>query len=143
LFGRRKRGTSEFFVVPVTSRDEGTLHLLILKYIKLHTIIYSDSFSVYVNNRTRPKTSKLEKYGYIHFFVNHKIEFISSLCPEVHTNTVESMWKDIKTFLKKMRNTSKFMFAITRYYFAKQISKEVQLDILIKNLHKQEFYNSN
>ena len=96
LFGIRKRGTSNFIVVPVQKRDIETLHSLILKHIKINSKVYSDCYSVYVNNNASPKTSKLKQYGYIHYFVNHRVEFVSALINTIHTNTIESLWKEIK-----------------------------------------------
>lgn len=140
LFGMRQRGTSAFIVVPVRERDKGTLQLLILKHIKVGSKIYSDCYSVYVNNRVTPKTSHLQKYGYIHAFVNHKVEFVSAIFNTVHTNTIESLWKEIKNYLRKTRSTSKFLFSIYRYYFTKQLSRDIQIEILIKYLHKENHF---
>jgi len=138
LFGMRKRGSSTFIVVPVTERDKGTLELLILKHIKIYSKIYSDCYSVYVNNRVTPKTSNLQKYGYIHCFVNHKVEFVSALVETIHTNTIESLWKEIKTYLRKTRGTKKFLFYIYRFYFTKQLNKNDQIEILVKHLQNEK-----
>jgi len=140
LFGMRQRGTSAFIVIPIRERDKGTLELLILKHIKISSKIYSDCYSVYVNNRVTPKTSNLQKYGYIHAFVNHRVEFVSAMFNTIHTNTIESLWKEIKNFLRKTRCTSKFLFSIYRYYFTKELSKTMQFEILIKYLHKENHF---
>ena len=138
LFGMKKRGSLDFVVVPVQKRDEITLNSLILKHINISSTIYSDSYSVYVNNFSFPKTSKLIPYGYAHIFVNHKIEFVSAFFKSCHTNTVERLWLEIKTYLKKMRCTSKYMYSIYRYYYIKNLSKELQFTILVKALHNQQ-----
>jgi len=138
LFGMRKRGTSQFIVFPVQERDQKTLEWFILKHIRIHSTIYSDCYSVYVNNRTFPKKSKLKDFGYIHKFVNHKIQFVSTLFEEIHTNTVECLWKEIKNYLKKSRSTSKYLFSIYRYYFTKQIPKNVQIQMLLENLQNED-----
>jgi len=88
IFGLRKRGTSHFIITPVEERDRGTLEALILKHIKICSRVYSDCYSVYVNNRTTPKKSHLIKYGYTHYFVNHKVEFVSAVLSTIHTNTI-------------------------------------------------------
>ena len=137
LFGMRKRGSSIFIIIFVKERDKGTLVTLILNHIKVNSKIYSDCYSVYVNNRVTPKTSHLKNYGYIHYFVNHKVEFVSALLDAIHTNTIESLWKEIKTYLRKTRSTKKFLFYIYRYYFTKQLTKNDQVQILVRNLQKE------
>ena len=120
LFGLKKRGSSEFVVHPVLKRDSANIIPLILKHAKVTSTIYSDCYSVYVNNNITPKSSNLIQYGYGHLFVNHKKEFVSALLNTVHTNSVERLWGEIKGYLKKMRSTKKFMFYIYGYYFAKK-----------------------
>ena len=134
LFGMRKRNSSDFIVFPVEKRDMATLHFLILKHIETNSTIYTDCFSVYVNNRVIPKTSHLERYGYTHLYVNHKIEFVSSIFNDVHTNSIESLWKELRTYLTKMYSTDEFMFTITRYFFTKNFPKDKQFQILMKKL---------
>lgn len=139
LFGMRQRNSSNFLVFPVEERNKETLIPLIIKHIEIYSTIYSDSFSVYVNNRTTPKKSHLNQYGYIHKFVNHKIEFVNKLFQSIHTNTIESLWKEIKNYLRKSRSTNKYLFIIYRYYFTKEISKEIQLELLINCLQTESF----
>jgi len=62
LFGAKQRNSSKFFLIPLKNRKEETLIPLIRKHIKIGATIYSDSFSVYVNNKT--KQSKLQKYSF-------------------------------------------------------------------------------
>jgi hypothetical protein len=99
LFGMRKRNSPNFLIIPMTSREESTIHLTILKHVKRYSKIYTDSFAAYVNNHT--KLSKLIQYDYNHVFVNHRIEFVSSLFSEIHTNRIENLWKLVKGDLKK------------------------------------------
>lgn len=101
LFGMIQRETRQFIIVPVVSRDEKTLLPIILKHIKLGSTIYSDCFSTYLNNRVFPKESKLEKYGFHHQWINHQVEFVSSLFSHIHTNTIERLWLSIKTDFRK------------------------------------------
>ena len=139
LFGLKKRGSTEFVVYPVMKRDSANIIPLILKHVDIKAIIYSDCYSVYVNNNTTPKSSNLIQYGYGHLYVNHKKEFVSALLNTVHTNTVERLWGEIKGYLKKMRSTKRFMFYIYRYYFAKNLTKENQFVILIKILYTEKY----
>jgi len=132
LFGAKQRKSSNFFLIPLKNRKEENLIPIIRKHIKLGTTIYTDSFSVYVNNHQ--KISKLEKYGFSHYFINHKLEFVSQVAIDIHTNSIESLWNDVKCDLKKSRNTSKYMFTIARYYFRKTLKKEDQIRLLMKKI---------
>jgi len=60
----RNRNKSSFIILPVYCRTKETLIPIIEKYITKGSIIYSDSFSVYVNNYTKPKSSHLTSLGY-------------------------------------------------------------------------------
>jgi hypothetical protein len=75
----------------------------ILQHIKVGQI-YTDS-----NNYTTPKQCKLTQFGYYHLFVNHKVEFVSSLFDEINTNSIESLWKNFKSEIRKSRTTSKYI----------------------------------
>jgi len=110
LFGLINRDTREYIMIPMISRDEVSIHLAIIKSVKLKSKIYSDSYCAYVNNYT--KESKLMPYGYVHEFVCHKNEFVSKLFREIHTNNIENLWKIVKQDIKKSRITSKYVFSL-------------------------------
>ena len=130
VFGIKKRQSSQIIIIPVASRDEATLTSIILKFIKIGSHIYSDSFSVYVNNHTFPKKSKLEKWGHIHQYVNHRIEFVYEIFEEIHTNGIESLWKDMKWEFKKSKTVVNYLPLIGRFYFQKLSTKEQQNQVL-------------
>ena len=60
LFGMKQRNSSKFLLIPLKDRKEDTLIPIIKRHVKVGSNIYSDSFSVYVNNKT--KESKLQRY---------------------------------------------------------------------------------
>jgi len=133
LFGIKQRKSKKFFIIPLKERTESVLIPLMRKHIKIYSTIYSDSFAVYVNNKR--KESKLAKYGFIHKFINHKIEFVSQISQEIHTNSIESLWNQIKKDLKKTRTTaSKYKLTIARFYFRKMLSYEQQLKLITSKL---------
>ena len=135
LFGMKDRITKEFLIVPLTSRKEDVLISLIRRFIKIGTQIYSDSFSSYVNNRRNPKESKLLQYNYPHEFVVHKIEFVSSNFPDVHTNSIEGLWKDFKNFYKKINTKTKYIYSIARFHFHKELENQEQFKYLVGGLN--------
>ena len=89
-----------------------------------------------MNNRTFPKKSKLSKYNYIHKYVNHKKEFVSSLFSRTHTNTIENIWKQIKQEIRRQKFSIHYTAAIARFYLSKTKTKEEQIQILIKGLRR-------
>ena len=82
LIGFRERGLKRFLIFPTESRREEIFIPLLQKHVKLYSTIYTDCFSVYVNNSRFLPESKLKNYGYMHKFVNHKIMFVINLFPE-------------------------------------------------------------
>jgi len=121
LFGICERNTKRFLIFPVSSRDETNLLKIIFKFIKIGT-----------------KKSKLSNYDYIHTYVNHKIEFVSSLFSKTHTNSVENLWKQVKLEIRKQKISVNYIPAIARFYFSKSKSKEEQITILIKGLQRND-----
>lgn len=139
IFGIKKRDSKAkaFVIVPVESRDCATLLPYILKHIKLGTTIYTDSYTVYVNNNKFPRESKLDPYGYPHLFVNHRIQFVSPICKKIHTNGIESLWSDVKKDLRKMNLIKVYSLGIARYFFHKTLKEEEQIQILLKGLQNK------
>jgi len=138
LFGLCQRKVKKFIIIPVTSHEETNLLRLIFKFVKIGSIIYSDCFSCYVNNNVFPKKSKLANYDYIHKYVNHKTEFVSSLFSTTHTNTIENLWKQIKQEIRRQKISRHYLPAIARFYISKNKSKEEQMKILIKGLQRND-----
>ena len=46
---------------------------LIIKHVKPGGVIYTDCFSIYVNNQIYPRESYLESLGFIHFAIDHSL----------------------------------------------------------------------
>ena len=109
LFGIKDRISKASLIVPLHSRLEEIILQLIRRFTKIGIQIFSDSFASYVNNRRNAKESKLIQYGYSHEFVVHKIEFVSCF-PDIHTNSIEGLWKDFKNFYKKLNNKTKYIY---------------------------------
>ena len=124
LFGLKERKTKEFIVVPVKSRDEATLIKILLRHARVKSTIYSDCYSVYVNNHTFPKKSKIMTYGCCHHFVNHRIEFINQIFDDIHTNGIESLWSELKNFIRQTNTKTLYFLTIARFYFHKTLSQE-------------------
>ena len=70
---------------------------LVPRFVKPGGWIYSDKLRAYRSN--------LSALGYKHFALNHSSnppEFVHPSCPEVHTQTIESVWSDMRTHFRAM-----------------------------------------
>lgn len=122
LFGGIERESGKRFVVPLIDenfdplpRSRDVLIPLIQKYILPGSIIYSDCWSSY---------NKISDYGYVHGTVNHKLKFINPENTEIHTQTVERLWRDVKEYIKKPGIRPHFFKQyLARYLFIKSYSR--------------------
>jgi transposase-like protein len=137
LFGLIERTTKRFILFPVSNREESTLTPIIIKYVKRRSIIYSDSFSSYVNTRTKPKRSKLSQYGFIHFFVNHSTRFVSKTNPYIHTNTIENLWGLLKREISNDGIRVHYYAAVARFFFFRTYEDIERRKILLDGIQNQ------
>jgi len=75
-------------------------------------------------------------YQYLHSYVNHSIEFVSPVFSEFHTNSIESLWKDVKYELKRSKIKKYYTFFIAKFYFMKSVKKDEQIKIIATALKK-------
>ena len=68
--------------------------------------------------------------------------FVNSFFPEIHTNTVERLWKSVKEHIKKHKIRSLFKLCVGRFFFSKILQEEEQLKYLIESL-QNEYINYN
>jgi len=135
LLGMIERKSKEFIIIPINSRNEFCLIMKMLKFIDCNSTIYTDCYSVYVNNRKFPKESRLVSYGYNNHWIDHSIEFVSSEFQHIHTNTIERLWRTIKTDLREKKITLGYFKAIGRLYFHKTLIREEQLKFICNKIH--------
>ena len=106
--------------------------------IRYKSRIYTDWFSVHVNCRNTIFESKLMHFGYVHRFVDHKIEFVCALFPNIYTNTVERLWRTIKDFIKYHNPKKLYLLSIGRFCFNNLFDKSQQLLYLATYSYKNE-----
>ena len=73
VVGIIERSSGKFVLYTMKKRKKWLVLCLILKHVKLGTRIYSDCFSIYINNNTIPKQSYLDDLGYDHLSIDHSI----------------------------------------------------------------------
>jgi len=115
-------GIEKLFLVPLVDplsrkRDAETLIPLINKYILPGSVIVSDGWSAY---RT------ISKHGYEHQVINHTEHFVDPENPEIHTQNIERLWRDVKEWSKRPGNRQEFYKQyLARYLFLHQYKPEV------------------
>ena len=98
VFGMVEQDTGRSLVFRVPDRQRETLVTrLVRECVEPGTVIISDKFLPYFN---------LNDVGYIHLMVNHS-ENIVDPYTEVHSNTIEGLWSQVKRKLKAMNGTTK------------------------------------
>lgn len=108
LVGGIERGSKRKFVIPVRDRTADTLIPLIQQHVLPGTTIYTDCWKSY---------SKLCEVGYTHQVVNHSENFVDP-CTGVHTQNIERLWKDIKSWVLRSGNRKEhYEQYLARYLF--------------------------
>ena len=116
IIGFKERSSKKFLILPVESRDQDAFLPLLLKHSKTDSTIYTDCFSVYINNRTLPLEFKLHKWGYKHYFIDHSYSFVNAIFSNTHTNTVERLWRSLKDHVKYYQPRRLYEDCIGRFF---------------------------
>jgi transposase-like protein len=103
VFGGICRETRQVFMMQVRNRQADTLLPIINSHVLPGSRIISDGFASY--------NSLTERYDYFsHSVVIHDQFFIHPGDNDIHTQSVESMWNDFKSYIKRMRGTRHSLF---------------------------------
>ena len=92
-------------------------------------IIYSDCWIAYVNNRIS-KSLHLTQFGYIHFYMDHSIQFVSSFSNFIHINTVERLWRTINRFVRIFNKKVFINEYLAKTYLNLTMDKDQQFKLL-------------
>jgi len=117
LIGFKERNSQRFLIFPTDDKGSSVFIPLLIVHVKLKSTIYTDGFSVYVNTRKFPHESKLQEFGFVHHFNEHKISFVNELFKEIHTNTIERLWRTLKTHIRKHQTRKLYLLCIGRFFF--------------------------
>jgi hypothetical protein len=112
--GRRRRGTwvvglveratGKCWLEIVLRRDAATLEQIILAHVLPGTVVMTDAWGGYVN------VPRLNNGVYMHEVVVHAQNFVDPHRPDVHTQTIEGMWMQVKRKLRYQSGTSRDLF---------------------------------
>ena len=100
IFWMYDRTTKKLRMVrcPDNKRDTSNLIPIITSNIAAGSLIMSDQWSVYWNNKN--SRSHLTQYGYKHQTVNHSENFVDPMTG-ANTQTIECYWHHLKTSMRK------------------------------------------
>ena len=102
-FGMVERESGRLIVELVDKRDSKTLIPIIQKWVHVNTsCIISDEWKSY---------NQLKKLKYNYEKVNHSKNFVSKENPQVHTQTIENRWGQLKSLLSKRGRISRTKFS--------------------------------
>lgn len=101
MFGGICRETKERFAVIVADRTSATLIKAIEMYIEKGTHIISDGWAAYRQLADHP--------DYLFNWVNHKENFVDPMNDQIHTQTIERMWRPFKDQNRKRHGTHRTM----------------------------------
>ena len=96
VFGMVERGTGNCWLEIVPRRNAATLEPIMINHLLPGTVVMSDAWGGYVNVGT------MNNGVYMHEVVVHAHNFVDPLRPDVHTQSIEGLWMQVK----RSRNTS-------------------------------------
>ena len=134
LIGIKCRVTKRFVLYPTRFRDRNLVLRILQRHVQPNAVVFTDCFSMYVNNRTSPKQSHLSQYGYLHIFINHKRHFVSHINNSIHTNTIERVWGSLKKFIRLFNPRFFVCLCLTKYHFCEVYDEEARERIIFLEL---------
>ena len=107
IFGGIERVSKKKFAVPVVKRDKIHLYPEIHQWIKPGSVVYCDKWKAY---------DKLDEEGYLMGGrINHSEYFVDPENSAVHTQNIERMWKDVKSWVLSQRGGGTVRKHATQY----------------------------
>jgi hypothetical protein len=134
IFGIKCRTTKRFILYILRSRKRSEIVPIILRHVASGAWIYSDCFGAYINTRT--KESFLEPFGYTHLYINHSLHFVNPLISSIHTNTIERLWRDARSYMRLRQPRVFFNEYLATYYFFQSQSKRDQEEIIMQYIRR-------
>jgi IS1 family transposase len=128
VIGCVSRATKRLAVCLVRRRDANTCLRFVSDNVARGSNVVTDGWRGY---------RRLVTLGYNHFWVDHSREFVNREDPNIHTNTIESMWSVLKRNLPNFRTFEDY----EKYIFWWTVEKN--LSLLSPNAKFQYFLSLN
>ena len=123
LFGGINRNNkNDVFIQEVQDRKKATLLTEIKNNISDGTTIISDGWPAY-----KSIVRDLGHHNFQHFVVNHKKNFVDKMNTNIHTQNIESLWSELRRFLKKYGTNIRRN--LSGYVIEFQVRRELKDDI--------------
>ena len=131
--GGISRETKKLFVDLTIHRDMINLDNILVKYVELDTLIFTDHWKGYLN---------VSNIGYLHERVNHSRNFLNPRDKSIHTQSIESQWAQLKKYVKSRgKNIKKNLkYYIEEYKFFKNSENPFE-DLLLGSSRLSSFKN--
>ena len=105
VVGLVERGTGRCWMEVVVRRDAPTLERIITNHVLPGTTVVTDAWRGYQN------VAQINNGVYDHAVIVHAREFVDSVDPDIHTETIEGLWMLAKRKLRYQSGTSRGLFA--------------------------------
>jgi len=105
VVGLVERASGRCWMEVVVRRDARTLERIISNHVLPGTTIITDAWRGYQN------VAQLNNGVYDHAVIVHAHEFVDSVDPDIHTETIEGLWMQAKRKLRYQSGTSSGLFA--------------------------------
>ena len=119
FWGAIERKTGKAIVEMIPNRTETILSAKIWKYVKEESLIITDELKSY---QPHPRF-----FG--HATVNHSKEFVRTGCRAIHTNSIESLWRQLKRRINHACNGVKLEHIqdyINEYFYTKNYDQNLK-----------------
>lgn len=120
VIGGISRMTKQCFAIRVPNRRIEVIDWVVETFVEPGSIIHTDQARVYQNLKRR-----FHDLYEVHR-VNHKENFVHPEDPEVHTQTIESMWSKLKLKIKSFRNNTFIDTYVAKFLYFKTHLKPLE-----------------
>ena len=82
----------------------------------------------------RTKENYLGQFGYVHYVINHSVQFVSEFSNTIHINTVERLWGIVKSYIKMLRPKIHIDDYLAKFYLNRLYNKPQLFNKIIQIL---------
>ena len=97
----------------------------------------SDKYSVYLTQEGQSRI--LEAFPHMnlrHYWVNHKLYFVNPIFPEIHTNSIEGFWSQMRQYIRRNIPINHISHWLNFFLFKKNVPKDLQYQLILEMLNR-------